>query len=83
MAMKISMAEAKNNLTQLVKAVESGEQVTICRHGLPVADIVRTKAASGRKPKLGTMRDRIKIIDPDWWKPMSEEEADRFLEGKY
>jgi hypothetical protein len=46
-------------------------------------DLVRTKVPSGKKPKLGTLKGKIKIHDPDWWKPMTEEEVDAFLEGRY
>jgi prevent-host-death family protein len=37
--MKVSVAEAKNRLPELIKAVEHGEPETICRLGTPVADI--------------------------------------------
>ena len=36
--MKVSVSEAKNKLTQLLRQVEKGERVTICRHGVPIAD---------------------------------------------
>ena len=32
-----------------------------------------------KRPKLGTLRGQIQIIDPDWWKPMSDDEVDEFL----
>lgn len=81
--MRVSVAEAKNRLPALIKRAEGGERVTICRRGEPVADLVRSVAPGGRKPKLGTMKGRIRILDPDWWKPMTEEETDAFLEGRY
>jgi prevent-host-death family protein len=81
--MKVSVADAKNKLPELIKAVENGESVTICRRGAPVVDIVRTTKARREKPKFGALRGRIQIEDPDWWKPMTEEEADAFLEGRY
>ena len=37
--MRISVAEAKKRLTELLKAVEDGERVTICHRGVPVAEI--------------------------------------------
>jgi prevent-host-death family protein len=80
--MQVSVADAKNKLPELIKAVEDGEPVTICRRGVPVVDIVRTKKASGKKRVLGTMRGKIQIIDPDWWKPMTDDEADDFIEGR-
>jgi prevent-host-death family protein len=80
--MKISVADAKNKLPELIRAVESGESVTICRRGVPVVDIVPTKTSAKEKPKFGTLKGRIIINDPDWWKPMSEEEVDAFIDGQ-
>ncbi len=80
--MKVSVATAKNKLPKLIRAAEGGEPVTICRRGTPVVDIVRTKAPMGGKRKLGTLRGQIEILDPNWWKPMTNEEADAFLEGR-
>jgi antitoxin (DNA-binding transcriptional repressor) of toxin-antitoxin stability system len=74
--MKVSVADAKNKLPELIKAVESGEPVTICRRGVPVVDIVRTHTPKRVKPKFGTLRGKIQILDPDWWKPMSDKEIE-------
>ena len=81
--MQVSVADAKNKLPELIKAVEAGEQVTICRRGVPVVDLVRTRTDVRKKPRFGTMKDRIVINDPDWWKPMTDEEVDAFLSGRY
>ncbi len=81
--MQVSVADAKNKLPALIKAVEDGETVTICRRGIPVADIVRTKKPVRKKRVLGALRGQIKIIDPDWWKPMTEKEMEDFLAGRY
>jgi prevent-host-death family protein len=81
--MKVSVADAKNKLPQLIKAVEDGEPVTICRRGVPVADLVRTTAASNDKPKFGTLKGKVIEVDPDWWKPMTGEEVEGFLNGHY
>ena len=81
--MQVSVADAKNKLPELIKAVEAGEPVTICRRGVPVVDIVRTKKPVRKKRILGALRGQIKIIDPDWWKPMTDKEVDDFLEGRY
>jgi len=80
--MKVSVADAKNKLPELIKAVEDGESVTICRRGTPVVDIVRTAAASPVKPKFGTLKGRVTIHDAGWWRPMTGEEADAFIEGR-
>ena len=80
--MKVSVAEAKNRLPQLIKAVEDGERVTICRHGTPVVDIVRTTTADSEKPKFGTLNGKVTVLDLDWWKPMTNEEVDTFMHGR-
>lgn len=81
--MKVSVADAKNKLPELIKAAENGKRITICRRGKPVVDLVRTSEPAQKKPKLGTLRDKVIVHDADWWKPMSNEEAGAFLEGRY
>jgi prevent-host-death family protein len=80
--MQVSVANAKNKLPELIRAVEDGERVTICRRGVPVVDIVRTRQSTSRNRTLGTLKGRIQIIDPDWWKPMTDDEADDFVMGR-
>jgi prevent-host-death family protein len=63
--MQVSAADAKNKLPELIKAVENGEPVTICRRGVPVGDIVRTEKPVRKKRTLGALRGHIKIIDPN------------------
>jgi prevent-host-death family protein len=80
--MKVSVADAKNKLPELIKAVENGKTVTIYRRGVPAVDIIRTKKPSRKKRKLGTLKGKIQIRDIRWWKPMSDDEADAFVEGR-
>lgn len=79
--MRFSVADAKNKLPELIKAVEDGESVTICRRGVPVVDIVRTAVPTKKKPKFGTLKGQIQINDPDWWKPMTDEEIENLFGG--
>jgi prevent-host-death family protein len=74
--MDISIAEAKNRLTQLIRAVEEGESVVITRNGRPVAQIVPAPQ-SRRKVRFGSMCDQIRL-HPGWDEPV---DLDRFLEG--
>jgi len=69
--MKVSVADAKNKLPELIRAAEDGETVTICRRGVPAVDIVRTKKPSRKKRRLGTLKGKIQVLEPEWWKPMS------------
>ena len=79
--MKVSVAEAKNTLPKLIKAVEEGESVTIYRHGTPVVDIVRTTKADPKKPKFGTLKGKVTALDDGWWKPMTDDEVEALLDG--
>lgn len=72
---KVSVAEAKNKLTQLIQAVEKGERVTICRHGKPVANLVRTDAEERRPRKFSSMAGKKIVLDPDWARPQNDVEA--------
>ena len=74
--MDVSIVEAKNRLTELIRAVEAGEQVVITRHGKPVAQIA-PPPASRRQIGWGGMRDRIQLL-PGWDEPV---DLDRFLAG--
>ena len=80
--MKVSVADAKNKLPELIKAAEDGETVTICRRGVPAVDIVRTKKPSRKKRRLGTLKGKIQVLEPEWWKPMSDDEVEAFVEGR-
>ena len=42
--MRISVTEAKGQLTELVRRAEQGEEVILTRHGHPAARIVAMKA---------------------------------------
>jgi prevent-host-death family protein len=72
--MQVCIGDARNRLSQLIRAVENGEPVTICRRGVPVVDIVRTKKPARKKRVLGTLKGKVQIHDPNWWKPMTEDE---------
>ena len=82
--MTVSVTEAKNKLTQLLMAVEKGERVTIERHGRIIAEIV--KPSVKRIPKFGTLRDIVHMTPEQFQeatRPMTNEEADAFLAGRY
>ncbi len=79
--MQFSVADAKNKLPELIKAVEAGETVTICRRGVAVVvDIVRTGKQFARSA-LGALpgADQKSL----GWKPMTDKEAEDFLAGRY
>lgn len=76
--MDVSIAEAKNRLPALIRAVEAGEKVVITRHGKPVAQIT-PPPTERRTIQWGAMRGRIKLL-PGWDDPITEDE---FLAGDF
>ena len=72
--------QAKSNLSRLLALVEKGEEVTIMRDGEPVADLVRHRRKTGRRT-LGALAGTVPLPE-GWDAPMTNEQADRFLEGK-
>ena len=74
--MDVSIAEAKNRLPELIRAVEDGERVVITRHGKPVAQLT-PPPLERRQVRLGGMKDRIQLL-PGWDNSV---DLDRFLEG--
>jgi prevent-host-death family protein len=58
-ALQIGAFEAKNRLSELLQRVENGEEVTITRHGRPVARLVPAAATADQ--------DRIREA-VDWLK---------------
>ena len=50
--MDVSIAEAKNRLTKLVRGVEDGGKVITTRHGKPVVQIAPPPAIWGEESNL-------------------------------
>ncbi len=49
----IAVFEAKNRFSELLAAVEHGEEITITRHGSPVARLVALDATTKPPPEQG------------------------------
>jgi antitoxin (DNA-binding transcriptional repressor) of toxin-antitoxin stability system len=79
----ISMAYAKANLPELVERASRGERITIVRYKKPVAELGPSPAAEKLKPKFGTGKGKVRLIDPRALEPMTDEEANVFIEGRY
>jgi prevent-host-death family protein len=59
--MKVDLKEAQKNLSWLLRVVENGDVVTICRRGAPVVDLVPSQGTNGEGPKFGTLRGRVVV----------------------
>lgn len=53
---QVKIHKAKANLSSLIAAVESGEEVVLARHNKPVARIVPAKRS--RRSRIGTLAGR-------------------------
>ena len=51
----VTTHEAKTHLSRLLKEVENGEEIIICRGDRKAAKLVPYEAASRRRPKVGTV----------------------------
>ena len=78
--MDVDVHFAKTNLSKLIKAVETGEDVFITRRG---ERVVQLKPVTKRKPRFGTLKGLVGPIKDSSLFAMSDAEADEFLEGKW
>jgi prevent-host-death family protein len=76
--MDVSVADAKNHLSELLRSVAEGERVVITRNGKPVAQLV-PPPTDRRTVQFGTMRGRIHLKS-GWDDPV---DIDKFLSGDF
>jgi len=62
----IPIFEAKNRFSELIAAVEHGDQITITRRGVPVARLVAEQVeeieASGQRQRVASALERLRQI---------------------
>jgi prevent-host-death family protein len=78
--MQVNVHEAKTQLSRLLELVEDGETVTIARHGKPVARLVPVRSTG--LPFGAAKNDPLVPKGDAWWQPMTDEEAEDWIEGK-
>jgi prevent-host-death family protein len=74
----VNVHEAKTTLSQLLAAVEQGEDVVIARNGTPVARLIAIRSATAREPGLWRTRPgwRNYVFDPVVLAPMTDKELE-------
>jgi prevent-host-death family protein len=79
--MQVNILEAKNRLSELVKAAEAGEEVVLARRGAPVARIVPLEPPGPAYPK-GSPAGLLALIKslPPHTNPRIVEEIDADIE---
>ncbi|MGM4910997.1 type II toxin-antitoxin system Phd/YefM family antitoxin [Rhizobium sp. 768_B6_N1_8] len=69
--MQVTIHAAKTNLSKLIDAALSGEEVVIAKGRKPVVKIVPI----GQSPfKIGLLKGQVAGKGPDFFEPMDEEE---------
>lgn len=62
----VAVFEAKNRFSELVSAVEQGEEITITRHGNPVARLVSFlapgQAPAGQRERVQVALERLRSL---------------------
>lgn len=80
MVVQVNIHQAKSQLSRLLELVEQGETVVIARHGKPVAELVLVRQ---KGLPLGIAKNEPLVPPGDeWWKPMTDEEYEEWLDGK-
>lgn len=69
---QMNVAEARTKLSQLLAAVEAGEEVVIARDGVPAARLVPVIRSGVRLGVLEGLVDANSL--PDFMEPLNEEE---------
>jgi prevent-host-death family protein len=81
--MKANVHQAKTQLSKLISAAESGEEVIIARNGKPAVRMVpvRAVAAKSRREMWGAWEGRITLPTDAEWKAMDKEIEDEMVNG--
>jgi antitoxin (DNA-binding transcriptional repressor) of toxin-antitoxin stability system len=80
---EVNVAYLRENLPRLLKDVERGKTVVVSRYRKPIAVISPVPREEKPMRRFGTGKGRVRIIDPHAFDPMTDEEVDAFLEGRY
>ena len=73
----VNMSAAETMLSELVERAERGEDVLICRNGIPVAKLVPIEKLL-RKDLRG-IATGLFTMSPDFDRPMTDKELEEFL----
>jgi prevent-host-death family protein len=81
--MQVNVLEAKNRLSQLLRAVQAGEEVVIANRGKPVARLVATQEPAVEQLPLGNGKRIVEWLRqhplPEYAR-RSAEEIDAYIE---
>lgn len=74
---RVNINELKAHLSEHLHAVELGEEIVICKHNVPIAELKGLfKVTKGPRP-LGLAKGKIQIHD-SFFDPLSDDILDEF-----
>jgi prevent-host-death family protein len=76
--MQVAIADAKAQFAELIRRAEAGEEITVTRHGRPVARIIAAPPGP-RIALIGAMQGQFRV--PDDFDDMAAEEIRAMFEG--
>jgi prevent-host-death family protein len=76
--MQVNMLDAKSKLSNLVAAVEKGEEVILARDGVPVAKIVKYDKPKVKPPGVWS---GLAPVSPDWNSAATNAEVEGLFYG--
>lgn len=83
MVRNVTAAYAKAHLPELLKQAEKGKTIASSRYKKLVAVIAPVPKTDSPRPKFGTGKGRARLIDPHAFDPMTDEEVEALIEGRY
>lgn len=78
--LRVSLHETKTHLSRLLRRVEKGETILLCRRNLPIAEIRPLPAKSKRPRPIGLAKGEF-TVPPSFFEPLPPDILDSF-EGK-
>lgn len=72
--MTVTVHQAKTHLSQILKQIERGEEVVICRASHPVARLIPFESKKGARPKVGRVTSAPVLQTPGVFDPLGDEE---------
>ena len=76
------MAYAKSHFPELLARVARGERIVIMRYNTPMAELIPPPVAELPTRKFGTLKGKVKILDPHCFDAMTDAEADAWMDGR-
>lgn len=71
---KLNVHEAKTHLSKYLAKVEEGEDVILCRNGMPIAKIIPFSPKKGPARKILGVASGKGKVSPGFFEPLTDEE---------